>query len=183
MDMLRYQLTSRAEFERLLAVKAETLTDLERAARFIYLQRLAFGGMVGRRSFGVSVGAPARFDVTKLAPNLAMLAERLSAVIIENMHWQSFIDHYDRPGTLFYLDPPYFGLEKDYGKDVFCRGDFEAMAHVLSGLKGRFVLSLNDLPETRAIFREFSIQGVETTYSLGQASGKSKRARELIISN
>jgi DNA adenine methylase len=39
MDMLRWQLTSRAEFERLLAENPDSLTDLERAARFLYLQR------------------------------------------------------------------------------------------------------------------------------------------------
>lgn len=43
MDMLRFQLGSRREFERLQASDPATLTDLERAARFLYLQRLAFG--------------------------------------------------------------------------------------------------------------------------------------------
>src|SRR4051794_24799199 len=44
MDMLKWQLTGRAEFERLKASEPTTLTDLERAARFLYLQRTAFGG-------------------------------------------------------------------------------------------------------------------------------------------
>ena len=43
---MRFQLTTRAEFERLAATDPATLTDLERAARFIYLQRTAFGGKV-----------------------------------------------------------------------------------------------------------------------------------------
>lgn len=46
MDMLRFQLTTRAGFERLIKVDPATQTDLERAARFLYLQRLAFGGKV-----------------------------------------------------------------------------------------------------------------------------------------
>lgn len=37
MDCLKYQITSRKEFERLRAVDPATLTDLERAARFLYL--------------------------------------------------------------------------------------------------------------------------------------------------
>ena len=44
LDMLRFPITTRTEFERLLAVDPETLTDLERAARFLYLQRVALGG-------------------------------------------------------------------------------------------------------------------------------------------
>ena len=44
LDLLRFQITTQAEFQRLCAVDPETLTDLQRAARFLYLQRLAFGG-------------------------------------------------------------------------------------------------------------------------------------------
>jgi hypothetical protein len=85
MDMLRWQLTSRAEFERLIAAQADTLTDLERAARFLYLQRTAFGGKVTGRSFGVAVGLPARFDVTKLGSMLEEVHERLAGVMIERL--------------------------------------------------------------------------------------------------
>jgi len=35
------------------------------------------------------------------------------------------IRRYDRPGTLFYLDPPYHGSEADYGRELFGRADFE----------------------------------------------------------
>ena len=37
METLKFQITSRAEFERLVASNADTLTDLERAGRFLYL--------------------------------------------------------------------------------------------------------------------------------------------------
>ncbi len=29
----------------------------------------------------------------------------MAGVIIENLPWRRFIERYDRPGTLFYLDP------------------------------------------------------------------------------
>ena len=94
----------------------------------------------------------ARFDVTKLAPMIEAVHERLAGVIIERLPWADFITRYDRPGTLFYLDPPYFGSEGDYGRDLFDRSQFELMAQQLRGVKGRFVLSLNDHPEVRRIF-------------------------------
>ena len=53
MDMLRWQITSRVEFERLVRATPGSLTDLERAARFLYLQRTAFGGKIEGRNFGV----------------------------------------------------------------------------------------------------------------------------------
>lgn len=70
LDMLRFQLTVRAEFNRLVATDPSTLTDLERAARFLYLQRTAFGGKVSGRNFGVSKDRPGRFNLTTLEPML-----------------------------------------------------------------------------------------------------------------
>lgn len=181
MDMLRFQLTTRSGFERLMRVDPSTLTDLERAARFLYLQRLAFGGKVSGRSFGVVVDRPARFDVTKLGPQLEDLHERLAGVVIERLPYSDFIARYDGAGTLFYLDPPYFGSEDDYGKDVFGRADFDVLAAQLAQIEGRFILSINDAPEVREIFAAFPFEAVETTYTISQA--EAQKVGELIITN
>ena len=66
METLKFQITSRREFERLAASNPDRLTDLERAGRFLYLQRLAFGGKVACHNFGVDSNS--RIDVTKLGP-------------------------------------------------------------------------------------------------------------------
>lgn len=179
MDLLRFQFTSRREFERLCSVEPATLTDLERAARFLYLQRVAFGGKVTNRSFGISLGNPGRFDVTKLGPQLADLNERLSGVVIENLSYGEFITRYDAPGVLFYLDPPYFGSETDYGRGVFGSRDFARLAEILAGLKGRFILSINDTPEIREIFAAFEQKAVEIAYTI--ADGAATPGCELII--
>jgi len=126
-------------------------------------------------------GRPARFDVTKLGTILEAVHERLAGVVIERMPWQAFVARYDRAGTLFYLDPPYYGSEGDYGQGVFARAEFAALAKQLRDLEGSFVLSLNDLPEVRKLFAGFDVQEVNTTYTL--SSGAPKRAAELIISN
>lgn len=181
MDMLRWQLTSRAEFERLTAASAETLTDLERAARFLYLQRTAFGGKISGRNFGVSVGLPARFDITQLGTVLEAAHERLAGAVIERLPFDQLITRYDRADTLFYLDPPYHGCERDYGPGVFDRADFERLAAQLAGIHGRFLLSLNDTPEVRTIFKRFTIEAIDTTYSIANApSARGKRGEVLI---
>lgn len=182
MDMLRWQVTSRAGFERLRAQDPATLTDLERAARFLYLQKLTFGGKVAQRTFGVATDGPARFDVAKVGPVLEAAHERLSSVVIERLPWSDFLARYDRPGTLFYLDPPYFGCETDYGRDLFDRSQFEAMAEQLRGIKGRFILSLNDRPEVRRIFEGFAIEAVPVRYTVG-GMAQSQVVGEVIISN
>ena len=179
MDTLRFQITGRREFERLKASDPATLTDIERAGRFLYLQRTAFGGKVAGRNFGVSPSEGGAFDLNKLGTLLADLHERLAGVVIENLPWQKLIDRYDRPGTLFYLDPPYWGSEDDYGAELFSRDQFAEMADRLSRLQGRFILSINDVPEIRALFGRFHVSPVGLRYSVSGGGGTD--ARELII--
>ncbi|MGP3725630.1 DNA adenine methylase [Cereibacter sphaeroides] len=184
LDTLRFQLTTRAEFERLVATDPDTLTDLERAARFLYLQRTAFGGKVSGQTFGVSSHRPGRFNLTTLEPMLEDLHSRLAGVIVECLDWADFLARYDRPETLFYLDPPYWGSETDYGRGLFRREDFGLMAECLAQLQGRFLLSINDVPEIRAIFGRFRIAEVMTTYSIsGSARGNGAARPELLVSN
>lgn len=180
LDTLKYQLTSRSEFERLKATDPDTLTDLERAACFLYLQRLAFAGKVHGRTFGVSLRG-ARFDLTKVVPLLEDIHERLAGVMIERLPYADFIKRYDRAETLFYLDPPYWNCETYYGKGVFSKDDFQALADLLAGINGRFLFSINDVPEIREVFSAFDIEEVSLNYT---ASDKGpKKAHELIISN
>lgn len=181
MDTLKFQVTSRARFEDLVRTDPTTLTDLERAARFLYLQRLSFGGKVASRTFGVDVGRAGRFNLNTLGPRLEELHERLAGVVIECLDFEAFIGRYDRPETLFYLDPPYWGSEGYYGKELFAQADFERLAAALRRLKGRFILSLNDCPEVRALFEGFAIEAVPVTYTVG-GQGRTKPAGEVIIS-
>ncbi|MEM7046974.1 MAG: hypothetical protein AAF442_04910 [Pseudomonadota bacterium] len=61
--------------------------------------------------------------------------------------------------------------------------DFEKLAQILANLKGHFVLSINDTPETRTIFAAHRIEEITTTYSAGSSCGHSKRAQDLLITN
>jgi len=180
LDMLRWQLTSRAEFDRLNAQDPDRLTDLQRAARFLYLQRLAFGGKVSGRNFGIDTFASAGFDLSKLVPLLSAAHERLAGVTIECLPYGDFLDRWDRPHALFYLDPPYLGSEHYYGRGLFEAADFERLAERLARLKARFILTVNDAPELRAIFGGFTIEDAAVTYTTGSTREK-RRNPELII--
>ena len=183
LDTLKFQLTTRAEFNRLVDTRPDTLTDLERAARFLYLQRTAFGGKVSGRNFGVSIDRLARFNLTTLEPMLEDLHERLSGVVIECLDYAEFITRYDSAGTLFYLDPPYWGCEADYGKGLFSSAEFARMAAQFRRIKGRFLLSINDVPEIREIFSGFQMVEVSTTYSVGKKQGSRDKRAELLVGN
>ena len=55
------------------------------------------------------------------------------------------------------------------------------VAERLGRLKGRFIMSINDVPEIRSLFEAFELRPVELTYSI--SSGAGTAARELIIHN
>ena len=179
-----WALSSRREFARLVAVPPETLTDVQRAARFAYLQRLTFGGKPAHDAtpgqMGPSVHHPARLTPGRMRRLIEAAHRRLEGVHVECLDWLVFIRRYDRPFTLFYLDPPYWGHENDYGKGVFAREDFARMAALLRALKGRFILSMNDRSEVRELFGEFELEAVQTTYTANARS--TRRAGELLIS-
>lgn len=136
--------------------------------------------MVGR-TFGVSL-TPARFDVTKLAPLLEAVHERLAGVTIECLPWEDFLARYDSAGTLFYLDPPYWGSEDDYGRGLWRRSDFARLADRLRRLEGCFLLSINDVPEIRRIFDGFWMEEAKVTYTIARQGSGSEQAAELLIS-
>ena len=180
-DGIQYLVSSRSHFKTQWDVPPHTLTDIDRAIRFYYLQRLGFGGKVGSKTYGVSKDRSSRFSPCRIRTDIDALAERLSDVTIENLDFGDFIERYDHKDMLFYLDPPYWNCENDYGKNMFEKADFERLAKTLGEIKGKFILSINDTPEIRQIFKKFTLQEVTVRYSV--AKNNAPLAKELIICN
>jgi DNA adenine methylase len=175
---LQWYVTSRSIFEDMLETPPHLLTDIERAARFFYLQRTAFGGKVTGQAFGMDT-SPARFNIRNVEQALKDYQRRLVGVTVENMTYARLIERYDTPETLFYLDPPYYDCENDYGKGVFGKEDFRRLAEMLAGIQGQFILSLNDVPPVWEIFKPFSIETVRTEYTI--SSECNQEVTEVII--
>lgn len=177
----RWMLVARDEFDRFMQTPAETLTDIQRSARFYYLSKMAFGARVRSPTFGIAATGAPRLNLLRVEEDLSEAHLRLSRVYVENRPYADVINRFDKPGTLFYVDPPYWGCEGDYGAGLFAREDFARLAGQLDGLKGRFILSLNDRPEVREVFANFRIEGVTTRYSIS-ATNK-QPAGEVLITN
>ncbi len=177
----RWMLVARDEFDRFLRQPADTLTDIQRAARFFYLAKTSFGAKVAKPTFGGAVTAPPRLNLLRIEEDLSEAHLRLARVTVECKPYADILERYDRPGTLFYVDPPYWGCERDYGEGMFSREDFTRLEAILGRLKGRFILSLNDRPEVRATFANFQIEAVKTTYSVNAKGAQA--AGEVLITN
>ncbi|CAM3725272.1 DNA adenine methylase [Xenorhabdus thuongxuanensis] len=176
----KWALVSRQIYKWLQITPEETLTDIQRAARFYYLQKQAFGGKVAEHTFGTSTTSPPRFNLLRIEEELSMAHLRLARTIIENMDWAQCIQRYDRPHTLFYCDPPYWGTE-GYGIE-FGLENYDLLAELAHTVHGKMIISVNDIPEMRKAFKGLTLQVVNIGYNL-KAKGKAKQSKELIICN
>ena len=176
----RWSLVSRQMFEWAQMEHPETLTDIQRAARFYYLQKLAFGGKVSGQHFGtVASGSGPRLNLLRIEEELSAVHIRLANVIVENLAWDDCLLRYDRPGTLHYLDPPYWQTE-GYGND-FPFSQYERMADLMRPAQGRVVVSINDHPDIRRVFDGFNLIPLQIRYSIGGANRSEQPAWELIV--
>lgn len=169
----RWALTSREMFEWAKLTHVDTLTDIQRAARFYYLQRLCFGGKVTGRTLGIGPTAAKGLSFLRLEEELSAAHLRLHRVAIEHLGWQQCITRYDRPGTLFFIDPPYWQTE-GYGH-AFPWGEYQSLATVLRTLKGNAVITLNDHPDIRALLDWLPHEVVPIRYTIGGGSGVERR--------
>ena len=176
---LRFMLVSRRWHELLKSADLAMLTDIQRAARHLYLLKNSYAGLIRNLNYKCCVAQPPGFNPESLPKIIEETHQRLARVQIENLPYEKILARFDRPETLFYLDPPYyerklyrFNLEPD---------DFRKMAKLLAPLKGKFVLSLNDVPEVRAIFKAFHIREIDLCYTAHHVAGR--RYKEVLITN
>lgn len=177
----KWAISSRQVFKWLQDTRPATLTDIQRAARFFYLQHHAFGGKVSGQNFGTAT--------TASGVNLLRIEETLSAAhlrladgtTVENLPWADCLERYDRSHTFFYADPPYWQTE-GYGVP-FDWEQYELLASAMKTVKGKMMLSINDHPDIRACFNGLVFHGLDIKYSVGNNQGSPKDSGELIITN
>lgn len=143
-------------------------TDIERAARFIYLNKTCYNGLWRVNRDGL-FNVP--FDKDKsentslfIQDNLYACSERLEGATIEHQSFEKAVET-AKTGDLVYFDPPYIPLTPTasfsaYSKEGFGEGDHHLLASIIHGLtqKGVFVLFSNsDTPLTHRIFRDHLI--------------------------
>ncbi len=182
---LEYRTVSREEFQRELKTDPKLLTDVQRAVRYYLVQRMGFGGKTKDRTFGTSSVRPSSLNLPRAEEILKDIHTRMARTTIEHLDACECIQRYDSEKTFIYLDPPYVGA--DFYSVSFAGEDFNRLCETLKSIKGKFILSLNDTPEVREIFKDFTIEPVETKYSLGNTKQsedtRKKERKELLIHN
>lgn len=178
-----HQLFARTTFNE-MRKNERGLTDIQRAANFYFLLRAAFSCQLHgsfsysrERKVGLKLG-------DELREHLNSIHERLQNVVIENASYDYVIKRMDAPETLFYLDPPYWDCENNYGNGIWSKEDFYKLKAHLDKIHGRFILSLNDTPEVRELFKDYKIQHRKIRWSVNsRAAHEDHNGNELIITN
>jgi len=145
------------------------LAALETAVLLFYAVNSSINGIITKVSFS-NVLEPGRNrprDYVSKARNILRLAAAWRDITIENLDFREVIRKYDAPWTVFYLDPPYVPTAKEYYGKPFTVDDLRDMANILTTIKGKFLLKLNDrsysyiqdiLPEDKYV-----VERIETT--------------------
>jgi len=107
--------------------------------------------------------------------------DRLKRVNIENGTFEDIIRRYDSRETIFYFDPPYYKTAK-YLHEMKIE-DYQHLEELLTDIKGKFLLTINDHKVMRLLWKDFQIDEIEVYYSIGKQVKSRVRYKELIVSN
>ena len=162
------------EIVELLLKKAKRL-DVRRAATYYKVVQLSYGSNC--RSYGMK-----SCDIMRIQYTLFKASKRLKRTVIENLDFERLISIYDSEYTFFYCDPPYFKTERSYKADFFEK-DHIRLKKVLSNIKGKFLLSYNDCPFIRELYRDYYIVPLTRLNNLKQSKDPGSEFPELLIAN
>ena len=176
---LNYCLISRRWYDLFTTEKPESLTDIQRAGRFFYLQKNSFGGLIVKQHYHYGVVQRPNYNPKRIPDIIKAAHERLQGVQIESLPYEQILQRYDRSTTLFYLDPPYW--RRKLYKFNFSDEDFRGLDQRLHNITGKFILSLDDHPEVRKIFGSWRILEAKLAYTAQRNVGK--QYSEVLITN
>ena len=108
--------------------------------------------------------------------------EKLNDVTITNEDFAKVINrHKNNPDAFFYLDPPYFGAEMEKYYPDYVKPD--QIANALKGVKGKWMVSYNNVPAVRKAFKGYKIRTITTKYSDPRKGGVNVPKVEIFITN
>lgn len=166
------------------------LNDVQRAARFIFLNKTCFNGvyrvnLAGK--FNVPVGRYKNPTICD-ADNLRAVSEALKAVDVE--FWKCDFGACFGPGDFTYCDPPYDPLDDNADFTTYTAGGFtwedqerlEMVAYASTKRPGtKVILSNADTSRVRKLYAKWSIHDVKAERAVNSKADRRGKITELII--
>ncbi|WP_457624268.1 DNA adenine methylase [Persephonella sp.] len=195
-ESLKKHKNEKEYYYRLRAISPYDLTPVERASRFLYLNKTCFNGLYRENSKGEFNVPFGRYKNPKILDieNIKAVSEYLNSANIEiyDFDYKEIIPEMAEPGDFVYLDPPYQPVSKTssftkYTKYDFTEKDQRELADVFKELdrKGCYVmLSNSDTNIIRKLYTGFNIIEIQTNRPINSKANKRKAsAVELLIKN
>lgn len=168
------------------------LPPLERAARFVYLNKTCFNGLYrvnSKGKFNVPMGSYKNPDITQ-EEKLKLISKLLQNITIKVMSFEKVVN-LAKKGDFVYLDPPYYPLQKGksfttYSKDNFLEKEQELLTKVFKTLdkNGCYVMESNSATEfIKNLYANFKIHIVKAKRMINCDSSKRGAINEYVIIN
>ena len=158
--------------------------DIQKAVRFVYLLVYSYSKKMG--AYGYRRGREGEVrTIDGFIERVKIIHERLKTVNIEHDDYSAILNRYDESHAFFYLDPPYYDYCSSLKREVYKEINHVELSERLKTIKGKFLLSYNDCPEIREIYKDYNKIEVERQNSLttSKPNSKNKRYHELLIMN
>ena len=179
-------------YYRIRALDATTLSEVERAARMIYLNKTCYNGLyrVNRSGqFNVPFGSYKHPTICD-ADNLRAASHVLQSANILLGDYRMCLET-AQAGDFIYLDPPYYPLSKtssftSYTQDGFTADDQARLAQTVRDLhkRGCYILQSNsDAPLIRDLYADFRIETIPANRAINSKADKRGPINELVILN
>lgn len=187
---LRKHRPTEAHFYRVRAQNSDSMSEIQSAARTIYLNRTCFNGLyrVNRKGqFNVPYG---RYDNPTICndQNLRLVSEALQGVDI-NVASAFQVGRRARRGDMVYFDPPYDPVSSSasftsYAKQPFGRDEQAHLAELFARLANRGVhvmLSNSNTRFIRQLYKGFRIHRVHARRAINSRADRRGTVAEVII--
>jgi DNA adenine methylase len=168
-------------------------TDLERAARFIYLNKTCFNGLYRVNSqgkFNVPLG---RYKNPNISPEniLRSASAALSTSVIEAADFTDILNYATSSDDFVYFDPPYHPVsETSYftAYSSYCFGENKQfqLRDIFVELAQRGVklmLSNSDCQFIRQLYKNFNIHTISATRSINSNAKKRGNISEVLVTS
>lgn len=174
--------------------RIEYMSDIERAARIMYMLRVNFNGLYrvnSKNQFNVPYG---RYKNPKIVDSglILMISDYLNKnnIQILNGDFEEAIKNV-KAGDLVYFDPPYIPLSNtsaftSYTHEGFSYEDQVRLRDTFKRLdeKGAFVmLSNSSSPLVKELYKDFYVHEIEATRTNGAKSSSRGKISEIIVTN
>lgn len=168
------------------------LSEVDRAARTIYLNRTCYNGLYrvnSRKQFNVPIGSYVNPQILN-EDVLRAASAALQGVQIAVRDFRNIVK-LAKPRDFFYFDPPYDPVSKTasftgYTAESFTEKDQRELAEVFSALaaKGAFVmLSNSNTPLVRDLYKNFRIETVQAKRAVNSKGNARGCIPEVVVLN